>query len=577
MSEQLDWLNKLYYGDNLFIMREFIQDECVDLIYLDPPFNSKATYNVLFHEKDGSDSPAQITAFEDSWHWDMSAESAYEELVKEGPAKLSDLVQALRSFLGTNDMMAYLTMMAIRLVEMRRVLKNTGSIYLHCDPTASHYLKLVMDAIFNVKNFRNEITWKRKHGFSSSVHESNRYGICTDIIFYYAKSQEARFKPQYNRDTKDYQAYIDKCFTYVDEDGRRYQADNLTNPAYRPNLIYEYKGYKPPANGWMITKEKMEQWDKEGRIHFPKSKDGRLRRKRYVDELRGMPVQNLWDDIEQIGAHAVERLGYPTQKPEALLERIIQASSNEGDLVLDPFCGCGTTISVAERLHRRWIGIDVTHLAITLMERRLEDTFGEQLAPYKVIGDPKDLESARALAESNRYQFEWWALSLVDAKPAQDKKKGSDKGIDGYINFFDDESGKAKKIVVQVKSGHVSVHQVRDLCHVVEREKASIGVLVSLEKPTSHMKEEAAGFGFYTPEHYPDRKYPRMQLLTIGELLSGAKVQYPETLAPQATFKKAAAKKKAPKAEDKSHPDAMFENGLLADDPTARDDKGGCC
>jgi site-specific DNA-methyltransferase (adenine-specific) len=567
VSEDLAFLNKLYYGDNLAIMREYIADETVDLIYLDPPFNSKATYNVLFHEKDGHDSPAQITAFEDTWHWDMSAATTYEELVTKGPRKLADLIQALRQFLGTNDMMAYLTMMAIRLVEMRRVLKATGSIYLHCDPTASHYLKLVMDAVFGVKNFRNEITWKRRHGFSSAVHESNKFGVCTDIIFFYAKSPEAKFKPQYNKNAKDYQAYVEKSFTYKDPDGRRYQATSLTNPAYRPNLIYEYKGYKPPANGWMITKEKMEKWDSEGRIHFPKDKNGRLRRKSYADELKGMPIQNLWDDIEQIGAHAVERLGYPTQKPEGLLERIIQASSEEGDLVLDPFCGCGTTIAVAERLHRRWVGIDITHLAITLMERRLKDTFGNDLAPYQVIGDPKDIGGARALAHENRHQFEWWALSLVGARPAQDKRKGADAGVDGYVNFFDDESGKAKKVVVQVKSGHVGVHYVRDLKGVVEREKAVIGALVTLEKPTHPMKKEAAGSGFYEPEHFPGQKVPKIQILTIEGLLAGTeKLQYPR-VSIEATFKKAA--KRADVTIDvplalstsSAHPPTIFADG----------------
>ena len=568
MTEDLGLVNKLYYGDNLAIMREYIGDETVDLIYLDPPFNSKATYNVLFHEKDGSDSPAQITAFEDTWHWDMAAAATYEELVTQGPKKLADLMQALRQFLGTNDMMAYLTMMAIRLVEMRRVLKQTGSIYLHCDPTASHYLKLVMDAVFGVKNFRNEITWKRRHGFSSAVHESNKYGVCTDIIFLYAKSPEAKFKPQYNKNAKDYQAYIEKCFTHVDENGRRYQADNLTNPSYRPNLIYEYKGYKPPANGWMITKEKMEQWDREGRIHFPKNKEGRLRRKRYVDELRGMPIQNLWDDIEQIGAHAAERLGYPTQKPEGLLERIIQASSEEGDLVLDPFCGCGTTIAVAERLHRHWMGVDVTHLAITLMERRLKDTFGDALAPYQVIGDPKDLESARALAQANAYQFEWWALSLIGARPAQDKKKGADRGIDGFANFFDDESGQAKKIVVQVKSGKVGSHYIDALKGVVEKEKASIGVLITLAEPTGPMKKEAAGSGFYVPEHFPGQKVPKIQILTIEGLLAGTEqLQYPRA-GIEATFKKAAKKGKTTKVQQpelnsgRSHTDSIFPAGL---------------
>jgi site-specific DNA-methyltransferase (adenine-specific) len=559
MPEDLNLVNKLYYGDNLIIMREFIPDECVDLIYLDPPFNSKATYNVLFHEKDGTDSPAQITAFEDTWGWDMAAAATYEELVKEGPAKLSDLVQALRSFLGTNDMMAYLTMMAVRLVEMRRVLKKTGSIYLHCDPTASHYLKLVMDAVFGVKNFRNEIIWKR----TSSHSDAQRCGSVHDTLLFYGKSDEVRW----NRTFQDYDdTYVESYYRYQEDSGRRFMSDNLTGAGHGPPRIFGVKGEIPPPAGrhWMYDQAGIDRALAEDRIFW--TRNGVPRLKKYLDEAEGMPLQDIWTDLQALRSWHQERLGYPTQKPEGLLERVITASSSEGDLVLDPFCGCGTTIAVAERLHRRWIGIDITHLAITLMERRLKDTFGEQLATYQVIGDPKDLESARALAHSNRHQFEWWALSLVEAKPAQDKKKGADTGIDGYINFFDDESGKAKKIIVQVKSGHPQVHHVRDLCHVVDREKAVMGVFVTLEPPTLPMKKEAAGFGFYTPEHYPDRKYPRMQLLTIEELLGGAEVKYPKTLAPQATFKKAAVKKKAPKASDKSHPEAMFEEGLLSEE-----------
>jgi site-specific DNA-methyltransferase (adenine-specific) len=502
MPEDLNLVNKLYYGDNLKWLRE-IPDEYVDLIYLDPPFNSKATYNVLFREKDGSDSPAQITAFEDTWHWDMAAAAAFKEL-QVGATKLSDVIEALRSFLGTNDMMAYLTMMAIRLVEMRRVLKKTGSIYLHCDPTASHYLKLLMDAVFGVKNFQNEIIWHYRRWTG----ESKRFQRMHDVILFYSKDTDEKYFEA------PYVPYTDKSSKRKEHYHTRIKGDEVYITSVDP---------------------------------------------------RGVRDNDVWL-ISVINPAAKERLGYPTQKPEELLERIIEASCPEGGIVLDPFAGCGTTIAVAERLHRRWIGIDITHVAIQLMEQRLKDTFGDQLAPYEITGHPTDLESARALAHSNRRQFELWALGLVGAHGDQDKKKGADHGIDGAIKFNDDQSGKSKKIIIQVKSGHVSVHQVRDLCHVVEREKAVMGVFVTLDPPTLPMKKEAAGFGFYTPEHYPDRTYPRMQLLTIDELLSGAEVKYPKTLAPQATFKKAAAKKKAPKGGDKSHPEAMFENGPLGND-----------
>lgn len=323
------------------------------------------------------------------------------------------------------------------------------------------------------------------------------------------------------------------------------------------------RGAQPHPNGWTVSREVMERWDAEGRLWFPPDKSGRIRKKNFLDEMPGLAAGDIWTDVQPISAQARERLGYPTQKPEALLERIILSSSNEGDIILDPFCGCGTTIAVAERLHRRWIGIDITHLAITLMERRLKDTFGESLAPYQVIGDPQDLSGARELANQNRHQFEWWALSLVGARPAQDKRKGADSGIDGFVNFFDDESGQAKKIVVQVKSGHVGVHYVRDLKGVVEREKAAIGALVTLEAPTHPMKKEAAGSGFYEPEHFPGQKVPKIQILTIEGLLEKKEqLQYPR-VGIEATFKKAAAKKKAPKSSDKSHPETMFDEGFM--------------
>ncbi len=523
----MDWKNRLYFGDNLKILRERLADESVDLIYLDPPFNSNATYNVLFKEKSGEESAAQITAFEDTWQWSRDSEAVYREIVESGPRKLADLMQALLAFLGRNDMMAYLVMMAVRLVELRRVLKQTGSIYLHCDPTASHYLKMVMDAVFGPLNYRNEITWKRRPGMSSAVHSSNRFGVCTDIILFYARSDATRFNPQYNKDDPDYLRYVEESFRMTDENGRRFQATSLTNPAYRPNLIYEYKGYKPPRNGWMITKEKMAAWDREGRIYFPPDKEGRLRRKSYADELKGMPIQNLWTDIQVISSHADERLGYPTQKPEALLERIIKASSNEGDIVLDPFCGCGTAIAVAERLKRRWIGIDITYLAINLVQRRLRDAFGKDLSPYEIIGAPKDVAGAEALKEISPHQFEWWAVDLVNARPAKDHKKGADTGIDGYINFFDDKSGRAKQVIVQVKSGYVGVNHVRDLKGVLEREKAAIGALITLREPTKPMLTEAAAAGFYEPKDFRGR-YPRLQILTIAELLDGKKILFPE-------------------------------------------------
>ena len=531
--------NTLFYGDNLPILREYIPDESVDLVYLDPPFNSQRTYNVLFKHESGKESEAQIAAFEDTWHWNESAQAIYEELTTQAPDHIGQMIGALYNFIGPSQMMAYLVMMAARLVELHRVLKPTGSLYLHCDPNASHYLKLVLDTIFGPINFRNEIIWKRRTGSSSSVHQSNKFGVCTDSVFFYVKSKLAVLHAQYTLDAPGYEDYIEKHFRHVDESGRRYRLDNLANPAYRPNLIYEYKGYKPPRNGWAISKEKMEQWDKEGRIYLPKNKEGRIQRKRFLDEVKGKPVQSLWDDIEPIGAHAAERLGYPTQKPLALLERIIQASSNPGDVVLDPFCGCGTTIAAAQKLGRRWIGIDITQLSIALQKYRLEEMFPG--IKFQVIGEPRSLPDARQLAQDDRFQFQWWALSLIYARPfggdegSKQGKKGADKGIDGVITFIDDASNKPKRILIQVKSGKVKSGDIRDLVGTLEREKAAMGVFVTLEEPTRDMRTEAISAGSYISPGW-NQSYPRVQILTIGELLKGEKVNMPPA---HATFKKA--------------------------------------
>lgn len=535
---QETWKNKLYFGDNLSILREHVADESVDLVYLDPPFNSNANYNVLFAEKSGEKSAAQITAFEDTWHWSIESEKAFHETVTEGPQKLAELLQALRSVLGQNDMMAYLTMMAIRLAELHRVLKPTGSIYLHCDPTASHYLKVMLDTIFGAAHFANEIIWKR----TSSHNDPNRHGRIHDTILYYGKSSKRIWNRIY---TALDQSYVDKVYVYEDEKGR-YRLGDLTAPGISKGITgQKWRGVDPTSFGrhWRTTTIELEKLVTENRIQF--KKDGKPSingYKMYLDDSPGLALQSIWSNIPNVTGISNEKLGYPTQKPEALLERIIKASSNEGDLILDPFCGCGTAIAVSERLHRRWIGIDITHLAITLMRHRLHDAFRSELSPYEVIGDPKDLSSAKALAHEDRYKFEWWALGLIDARPAQDRKKGADSGIDGYINFFDDNSGKSKKIIAQVKSGHVSASQIRDLKGVLEREKAAMGAFVTLRNPTREMIKEAVSAGFYEARYYAGREYPRIQILTIEELLSGKRLLYPSLK--EVTFKQAERKSK---------------------------------
>lgn len=522
--------NRLYYGDNLTVLREHIADESVDLIYLDPPFNSRQDYNVLFAEKDGSRSSSQIMAFEDTWEWNQESMRAYEEVVERG-GRVADAMRAFRTFLGNSDMMAYLAMMASRLIELRRVLKGSGSIYLHCDPTASHYLKVLMDGVFGPQNFRSEIIWKRT---SSHGNVSTNYGDVTDTILYYRNGERATWNQVYVPYSEE---YLRNHFQHVDPDGRRYTSENLRNPGVRPNLRYEYKGYKPHPNGWAISREKMEEYDRAGRLIFPKSADGRIRLKRYLDEQPGEKAQNLWDDIPPIHSQAQERLGYPTQKPEALLDRIIKASSNEGDVVLDPFCGCGTAIAVAQKLNRRWIGIDITHLAIGLIKQRLKDAHGEAVAStYEVIGEPTSLPDAEVLAKEDPYQFQWWALSLVGARPIE-KKKGADHGIDGRLYFHDEaKGGKTKQIILSVKAGHTNVAHVRDLRGVIEREKAEIGVLIAMEEPSKPMLKEAADAGFYQPPGLAD-KYPRLQILTIAQLLDGKPIEFPRLL--EVTYKRA--------------------------------------
>lgn len=525
--------NLLYYGDNLDILRRYVADESIDLVYLDPPFKSEQNYNVLFAEKNGTAARAQIQAFEDTWHWDQAAAAAYEEVVEAG-GKVSEVMQAFRLFLGGSDMLAYLSMMAPRLVELRRVLKPTGSLYLHCDHAASHYLKLLLDAVFGPERFLNEITWKRtfSHG-----NVGRNFGSVCDSLLVYTRTEKYTWNQQY---TQFDQAYIEKTFKYRDPDGRRWQSVTLRNPGVRPNLRYDYRAsngvtYKPHPNGWSCDIERMRQYDREGRLHFPTKPGGALRLKMYLDESPGVRLQNLWEDIPPIGAQAAERLGYPTQKPEALLERVILTSSNEGDTVLDPFCGCGTTIAVAQRWRRRWVGIDITHLAIALIKHRLRDAFGDT-AEFEVIGEPVSLPDARTLAEQDPYQFQFWALGLVGARPTE-QKKGADEGIDGRLYFHDEPGkGKTKQIILSVKAGKTGPAHVRDLRGVIEREGAAIGVLISLQEPTQPMRREAAAAGFYES---PWGKHPRLQILTVGELLEGKGIDYPPSKQVNVTFRRA--------------------------------------
>ena len=556
--------NALYYGDNLAVLRESIASESVDLIYLDPPFNSNANYNVLFKSHTGAGSEAQIEAFEDTWHWGPEAEDAFDQVMKSGNTNAADMLRAMRSFLGENDMMAYLAMMAIRLIELRRVLKPKGSLYLHCDPTASHYLKILLDGIFEPRNFRSEIIWKRSSAHSDAKQGRKLHGHIHDVIFFYTKGAEWNWNEVY---TPYDELYVGRDYRLKDEElGRQFRRGDLTAARPGGDTEYDWRVKKPdgsherwsadlddeylhpipgwayqavhpyPGRYWAYSKENMKQFAREGRLRH--TFDGMPEYKRFLDEMRGVPLQDLWTDITPIIAGTQERLGYPTQKPLSLLERIITSSSNAGEVVLDPFCGCGTATHAAQKLNRQWIGIDITHLAIGLIERRLKDSFpGIQ---FEVHGTPKDLDGARDLAIRDKYQFQWWAVSLVEAQPYGGKKKGADSGIDGLI-YFRSDSKTTERAIVSVKGGdHVGVPMIRDLKGVMEREKAPIGVFLTLAEPTKPMIAEAASAGFYELQ---GRKYPRLQIITISDALHGAKPAIP-LVDTGAAFKKAA--KEAP-------------------------------
>ena len=489
--------NTLCYGDNLEVLRLHVPDECVDLVYLDPPFKSNQDYNVLFAEPNGSKSKAQIKAFSDTWHWDREAEEAYVEVVDRAD-RVSDAMLAFRKLLGENDMMAYLAMMAPRLIELRRVLKPTGSIYLHCDPTASHYLKLLMDAVFSPRHFQNEIVWR----YSWGLHVETRWNRKHDVVLFYTKSDQWAFNSHEVMDVREAEVL------------RRLATGKKSATMAADKAKTNDKTLKLPNDVW----------------HIP-----------------------------TINAMAKERLGYPTQKPEALLERIIKASSSEGDLILDPFCGCGTTIAAAQRLERRWVGIDITHLAISLIKNRLLGTFGDRdtatKARYDVIGEPTDIAGAQQLAQDDPYQFQWWALGLAGARPVE-QKKGADKGIDGRILFHEDARGKiTKQIIFSVKAGRTGVAHVRDLRGVLDREDAAIGVLISMQEPTRDMRTEAASVQFHVDPS--GRKYPRLQLITVAELLDGRRLDIPSRRF-GATFKQAP-KTERPRSQD-GHLDLIQED-----------------
>lgn len=531
-----NWKNKLFYGDNLEMLRKRVKDETVDLAYIDPPFNSKRNYNQIYNNV-GNDDRAQAQAFVDTWTWNDHAIQCYEEiLANENGVQTQQsiaLISGLEKVLGKGALFAYLVSMTIRIAEIHRGLKPTGSFYLHCDPTASHYLKLCCDAIFVTQggDYRNEIIWKRTTAHGDSRQGAKHFGRVNDVILFYTKGESYTWNQLFAEYSAD---YLESKYRNIEpETGRRYQLDNITGPggAAKGNPSYEFLGV---TRFWRYSKERMQQLYSEGRIVQP-SPGAVPRYKRYLDEMSGHSLQSLWADIDPINSQAAERLGYPTQKPEALLERIIKTSSNEKDVVLDAFCGCGTTIAVAERLKRHWIGIDITYQSISLVLRRLEYTFGSAvLDSITITGVPRDMDSAVALANKKddrlRKEFEKWSvLTYTNNRAIINDKKGADQGIDGIAYFLTGKDENAK-IVFQVKSGGVKRDTIATLRGDMEREQAAIAVLITLEKPTAPMVKEAKAAGQFRHESM-GKNYDRIQIVTVKEIVEeGKRLEIPMSL-----------------------------------------------
>lgn len=474
--EKQSWKNKLYFGDNLDILRDKIPGSFVDLIYLDPPFQSGKTYNIIFQPEVNNNikgATAQIKTFEDTWKWGVEAEKNYDGLIKgtitkEKPSqKLIDLMKSMRSYLGECSMMAYLSMMSPRLLEMKRVLKDTGNIYLHCDPNASHYLKLLMDGVFGEKNFINEIIWHKNSGGIGRTSYSKRH----DILLYYTKTDKYYYNGKAIGELREQEKGTFGGYFGVDKDGREYRE------VRKAGKIYKY----------------------------------------YMDEPRN--PEDVWEVPQIPERDKTERIGYPTQKPEALLERIIKASSKRGDIVLDPFCGCGTAIAVAERLNRKWIGIDITYISINVISKRLGKSRLKENVDFEIDGEPKDVYkdvySAKKLSEKDPFQFQIWCISKIDAAPSE--VKTGDKGVDGIINFIDTtKKSKVGKGIIQVKgTENVNPGMVRELKGTIKSQSADFGILITFKKPTQGMINEATPEGHF---EFMGKKIPNIQFLSVEDL-----------------------------------------------------------
>ncbi|GBE98778.1 Type III restriction-modification system methylation subunit [Microcystis aeruginosa NIES-298] len=515
----ISMVNKLYYGDNLEVLRKYIKDESIDLCYIDPPFNSKRNYNQIYNNL-GKEDQAQAQAFVDTWTWDNHANEALEEIQSNYQGKFTsqtiDLIDGLTKVLGKGSLLAYLVSMTLRIVEIHRVLKSTGSFYLHCDPTASHYLKIVLDTVFCSQggDYIAEITWER----TSAHSDSKTFANTTDVIFLYSKRIL-----MFNQQFKPYsEEYLKKYYKHQDGRGRFLDRDLTAGGLSGGGYNYDWKGIKKL---WRCPIETMQKYEEQNKLYY--TRNGTPRLKQYLEEMPGVPLTNLWNDIPPINSQASERLGYPTQKPEALLERIIKASSNKGDIILDAYCGCGTTIAVAERLERNWIGIDITYQSISLMLKRLEDSFGKNvLDKIELNGIPKDLESAKALAtkpdDRTRKEFEKWAvLTYSNNRAVINDKKGADKGIDA-IAYFQGDKDNREKIIFQVKSGNVKSGDIRDLQGTMTLQGAALGIFITLKPPSKDMVQTAKSAGIYRGR-YMSQSVDKIEIVTVQEILEQKK------------------------------------------------------
>lgn len=562
--------NKLFYGDNLEVLRKYIKDESVDLCYIDPPFNSKRNYNQIYNNI-GREDKAQAQAFIDTWTWDIYAEKGFSEITTNYQNIYSyqtiELIIGFEKILGKGSLLAYLIHMTLRIAEIHRVLKPTGSFYLHCDPTSSHYLKLVIDSIFcggRTGEYQNEIIWRRTGQHNKVL----RYGPIHDVIFFYTKTN----KYVWNYPKKPYMVgHINENFIQ-DINGFRtnYYGNVLTGSGVRGGESGKtWKGFNPTAKGrhWAVPGAVLEdinedlshltqhqKLDRLFELGFITIKKGEAWPvySRYLRETDGQVLPDIWafqpytngtvlkthqgidEDVKWLSPKDKERLGYPTQKPEGLLERIIRASTNANDIILDAYCGCGTTVAVAERLNRKWIGIDITYQSISLILKRLEEQFTLPSSSIELNGVPQDVESAIMLAnkedDRTRKEFEKWSiLKYSGNKAIINEKKGGDGGIDGIVYFKDiNENGREenRQALFSVKSNkNLTPSVIRDLNGTMAREGAAMGFLITLY-PQSNLIKESKRYGVYK-NNILGHTYPKIQVLSVEDILKGEYMRIP--------------------------------------------------